>query len=131
MPSAATKPAKATSTTNQPPLVVGLGIPLRKRRTTAKAKAQLEQPARPKREPKPKPAPAAEQEQPKADGLASTAEQRAALPTFAKNDPEKLAGAALRALAYERGIARSEAERLTDHKLREQLRYITAHRFEE
>lgn len=51
-----------------------------------------------------------------------TAEQR--------ENPRYLTGEALRALAHRRGIARSEAARLSDEKLREQLRYITAHQQE-
>ena len=42
-----------------------------------------------------------------------------------RENPDKLAGDALRALAHRRGIARSEAATMSDDKLRMQLRYIT------
>lgn len=42
-----------------------------------------------------------------------------------RENPDKLAGADLRALAHRRGIARSEAANMSDDKLRMQLRYIT------
>jgi len=45
------------------------------------------------------------------------------LPAAHRENPDKLGGAALRHLAHRRGIARSEAERLPDDRLREQLRY--------
>ena len=40
-------------------------------------------------------------------------------------NPDKLSGDDLRALAHRRGIARSEAARMDDGKLRMQLRYLT------
>ena len=42
-----------------------------------------------------------------------------------RENPDKLTGDALRALAHRRGVSRSEAERMDDAKLRLQLRYIT------
>lgn len=42
-----------------------------------------------------------------------------------RENPDKLAGEDLRALAHRRGIARSEAARMDDAKLRMQLRYLT------
>jgi hypothetical protein len=42
-----------------------------------------------------------------------------------RENPEKLSGADLRALAHRRGVSRSEAEHMPDDKLRMQLRYIT------
>lgn len=41
-----------------------------------------------------------------------------------RENPDKLTGEALRDLAHRRGIARSESARMTDEKLRMQLRYI-------
>lgn len=40
-------------------------------------------------------------------------------------NPEKLTGEALRALAHRRGVSRSESAAMSDEKLRLQLRYIT------
>lgn len=48
-----------------------------------------------------------------------------------RENPDKLAGDALRALAHRRGIARSEAATMTDDKLRMQLRYITQRQYAE
>ncbi len=48
-----------------------------------------------------------------------------------RENPEKLTGEALRALAHRRGIARSEAETMSDEKLRMQLRYITHRQYAE
>ena len=42
-----------------------------------------------------------------------------------RENPEKLTGEALRVFAHRRGIARSEADTMSDDKLRLQLRYIT------
>lgn len=42
-----------------------------------------------------------------------------------RENPEKLAGDDLRALAHRRGVSRSEAATMSDDKLRMQLRYIT------
>jgi hypothetical protein len=42
-----------------------------------------------------------------------------------RENPDKLTGEDLRALAHRRGIARSEAQHMDDDKLRMQLRYIT------
>lgn len=59
---------------------------------------------------------------------AAKAAQPAAKPVLSASDrenPDKLTGEALRAFAHRRGIARSEAERMDDAKLRMQLRYIT------
>lgn len=70
-----------------------------------------------------------------ARALAATPPARADLPPMAeaparlsasdRENPDKLAGENLRALAHRRGIARSESERMDDAKLRMQLRYIT------
>lgn len=94
----------------------------------------VKMPARRQRQPK---APAAAPSEPKgqaegpqqAQGLASTAAERRALPSFAQHDPEKLTGEALRDLAHERGMSRSEVAAMADFKVREQLRYITASNF--
>lgn len=42
-----------------------------------------------------------------------------------RENPEKLAGDDLRTLAHRRGVSRSEADGMSDDKLRMQLRYIT------
>lgn len=42
-----------------------------------------------------------------------------------RENPDKLTGEPLRALAHRRGVARSESENMPDDKLRMQLRYIT------
>ena len=64
--------------------------------------------------------------------LAAAAERRAARAAAAvplsatdRENPDKLSGADLRALAHRRGVSRSEAEHMPDDKLRMQLRYIT------
>lgn len=48
-----------------------------------------------------------------------------------RENPDKLAGDALRALAHRRGIARSESATMTDDKLRMQMRYITQRQYAE
>lgn len=48
-----------------------------------------------------------------------------------RENPDKLSGEALRKLAHQRGIARSEAERMDDDKLRMQLRYIIHRQYAE
>jgi len=45
-------------------------------------------------------------------------------------NPRLLTGDALKALAHKRGISRSELERMSDDKIREQIRYIDAHQYE-
>jgi hypothetical protein len=48
-----------------------------------------------------------------------------------RENPDKLTGEALRTLAHRRGVARSEAERMTDEQIRMQLRYITNRQYTE
>jgi hypothetical protein len=48
-----------------------------------------------------------------------------------RENPDKLTGEDLRALAHRRGVARSEAEAMSDDKLRMQLRYITNRQYTE
>lgn len=48
-----------------------------------------------------------------------------------RENPDKLTGEALRALAHRRGVARSEADVMSDDKLRMQLRYITNRQYTE
>jgi len=48
-----------------------------------------------------------------------------------RENPDKLTGEALRALAHRRGVSRSEAETMSDEKLRMQLRYITQRQYAE
>lgn len=54
----------------------------------------------------------------------------AVLTTQDRENPAKLSGQALRDLAHRRGIARSESARMTDEKLREQLKYATYRQYE-
>ena len=53
--------------------------------------------------------------------------QAALLPMHHRENPEMLGGEALRRLAHQRGIARSEAEASTDDQLRRQLRIRAYH----
>lgn len=81
----------------------------------------------------PVPAPARVVRRPKEaaqPSLCERVEDLAALPAAHRENPEKLAGAALRHLAHRRGISRSEADRLSDVKLREQLRYLAYQQYE-
>ena len=48
-----------------------------------------------------------------------------------RENPDTLTGEDLRALAHRRGVARSEAETMSDDKLRMQLRYITNRQYTE
>ena len=48
-----------------------------------------------------------------------------------RENPDKLTGEDLRALAHRRGVARSESETMSDDKLRMQLRYITNRQYAE
>jgi hypothetical protein len=48
-----------------------------------------------------------------------------------RENPQKLRGEALRKLAHQRGISRSELATLSDEKVRHQLRYITGRQYEE
>ena len=48
-----------------------------------------------------------------------------------RENPDKLSGEALRRLAHQRGVARSEAETMSDEKLRLQLRYIIGRQYAE
>ena len=47
-----------------------------------------------------------------------------------RENPACLEGEDLRRLAYQRGISRSEAGRMSDHKLREQLRFIAYRQYD-
>lgn len=51
-------------------------------------------------------------------------------PAYVRENPQMLAGEALRTLAHKRGLSRSEAQRLSDDKIREQLRYMTHAQYE-
>jgi hypothetical protein len=51
----------------------------------------------------------------------------ARLPLQYREHPEKLGGEALRQLAHRRGLSRSEVDRMTDAKVREQLRFRAYH----
>lgn len=54
-----------------------------------------------------------------------------ALTQAQRNNPAKLGGEALRALAHRRGMARSTMAGMSDEKVREQLRYLESRRQEE
>jgi hypothetical protein len=54
-------------------------------------------------------------------------EQARALSAAHRENPEKLGGEALKQLAHRLGIARSEADRMDDAKLRQQLRIRAYH----
>lgn len=56
--------------------------------------------------------------------LAAEQTDLSAMSAADRENPDKLTGEALRDLAHRRGIARSESARMTDEKLRMQLRYI-------
>lgn len=47
-----------------------------------------------------------------------------------RENPDKLSGEMLRALAHRRGLARSSVERMTDEKIRSELRYLTYRQYE-
>lgn len=48
-----------------------------------------------------------------------------------RENPDKLSGDALRALAHRRGLARSTLPSMSDEKIREQLRYMTYNQYEQ
>lgn len=48
-----------------------------------------------------------------------------------RENPEKLTGAALRALAHRRGLSRTELAKMTDEKIRVQLRYLVHRQYDE
>lgn len=47
-----------------------------------------------------------------------------------RENPERLQGEDLRRLAHQRGISRSESGRMSDQKLREQLRFISYRQYD-
>lgn len=53
------------------------------------------------------------------------------LPAHARENPAMLSGDALRALAHRMGIAKSDAARMSDEKIREQLKYAIYRRYED
>jgi len=53
------------------------------------------------------------------------------LPAHARENPAMLSGDALRALAHRMGVAKSDAARMSDEKLREQLKYAIYRRYED
>jgi hypothetical protein len=62
------------------------------------------------------------------------AEASAALSSLSAADrenPDKLSGEPLRALAHRRGLARSTLADMPDEKIREQLRYITHRQYDD
>lgn len=54
-----------------------------------------------------------------------------ALNAAQRENPELLQGEDLRRFAFQRGISRSEAGRMSDQKLRMQLRYLTYRQYDE
>ena len=54
-----------------------------------------------------------------------------ALSAADRENPAKLSGSDLRALAYRRGLAKSEVERMDDDKIRVQLRYLTHRQYDD
>lgn len=54
-----------------------------------------------------------------------------ALSAADRENPEKLSGGDLRALAHRRGLARSEIDRMDDGKIRIQLRYVTHRQYDD
>jgi len=57
--------------------------------------------------------------------------QPGALPAHARENPALLVGDELRALAHRRGLARSDLVRMSDDKIREQLKYLTYRQYED
>jgi len=55
----------------------------------------------------------------------------AALSAADRENPDKLTGSDLRALAHRRGLARSDVERMDDEKIRTQLRYLTYRQYDD
>lgn len=53
------------------------------------------------------------------------------VPAKDRENPDKLAGEALRVLAHRRGLARSSLPSMSDEKIREQLRLITYSQYED
>ena len=64
------------------------------------------------------------------EGLVTTIEGRKDMGGYHRDNPALLGGDALRQLANEQGIALSESAQMSDDKVREQLRYITAARYD-
>lgn len=56
--------------------------------------------------------------------------QETVLSAADRENPDKLSGDALRALAHRRGLARSTLPTMSDDKIREQLRYMTYSQYE-
>lgn len=57
------------------------------------------------------------------------AQPSAILSASDRENPDKLTGEDLRALAHRRGVSRSESASMSDEKLRMQLRYITQRQY--
>jgi hypothetical protein len=62
--------------------------------------------------------------------VAPAAPAAAVLSAADRENPDKLTGEALHALAHRRGLARSAIERLSDEKIRTELRYLTYRQYE-
>lgn len=64
-----------------------------------------------------------------ARAAAMVAQPSAILSASDRENPDKLTGEDLRALAHRRGVSRSESASMSDEKLRMQLRYITQRQY--
>ena len=62
---------------------------------------------------------------------AAPAEEHRVLSAADRENPDKLTGEPLRKLAHSRGMAKSDLERMSDEKIREQMRYIAHRQYEE
>lgn len=63
--------------------------------------------------------------------IAEQAPDSGSLPAHARENPAMLSGEALRDLAHQRGLARSELAAMSDDKIREQLRYATYRQYDD
>jgi hypothetical protein len=57
--------------------------------------------------------------------------QEAPTSAHARENPAMLQGDALKALAYRKGLAKSDLAHMTDEKIREQLKYATYRQYED
>lgn len=67
----------------------------------------------------------------KARAEADASAALAALSAADRENPDKLTGEPLRALAHRRGLSRSSLVTMSDEKIREQLRYITHRQYDD
>jgi hypothetical protein len=62
---------------------------------------------------------------------AEQAPESGSLPAHARENPDLLTGEALRNLAHQRGLAKSQLAAMSDEKIREQLRYVVHRQYED